>query len=143
MKTAARVILIVGLVLGLLGGIGRLFPIVFADMLRTSVQSNKARLPENLRQAEEALAKATDQSLLHVLEVAGFIVVAAAGGSLGLLSLASDTGKTGRIIFSVAAMAAGLGMIAFRSWVAAALLIVGGFLSLLSADQKPGQSGGG
>jgi hypothetical protein len=50
--------------------------------------------------------------------------------------MSSDTSRLPAIILSAITICIGVGLIPFRSWVAAALLAVGGFLALLAANRE-------
>jgi hypothetical protein len=136
MRTMAKVIVIIGLALGVLGGIAAVVTLAFGDSLMETFNRNRAQMTPTLLQAQEGLKKATDRSPAHIAAVVGQLALIIVGGTLGLLALSSDTSRTAKTVFACITIAAGLGLLGFQSWIPAAAYVLGGFISLVAADSR-------
>jgi hypothetical protein len=137
------VLLIVGLALGFLGGVSRVLPLFYGDTMLEALKNNPNQMQGNVLLAQEGLRQASARTVSNILTIAGDLLLVFAGGTLGLLAMASGTGKTGRIVFAVIALACGLGLLALRSWICAGAYMIAGFLLLMTSDRKDGAIEGG
>jgi hypothetical protein len=138
MRKLSIVVLIIGLALGTIGGILRFVTLFYGDSMLQALKTSQVELTPTMLQAQESLKKATDKSLSHVLSLVGDLAIIIAGGTLALVAASADTKKKWRIPLACAAIAAGLGLLAFRNWVCAVAYILGGFL-LLTLSEKPAE----
>ena len=135
MKNAAKVVIIIGLVLGTIGGSIALLSLAFGDTLIKTITQNQSQLPANSLQAIEGLKKATDKSPSHIMYLVSDLFVIVAGGVLGLLAAFASKKRSWRTVFAAIAILSGLGLLAFHHWIAAAAYAIGGFL-LVILDEK-------
>ena len=141
MRNAAKVILIVGLVLGTISGSLQVFTLVFGDTMLKTINQNQSQLPANSLQGIEALKKATDKSLSHILYISSGLLVIIAGGVLGIVAAYVSKKKIWTTIFGAASIVAGLGLLAFHHWIAAAAYIIGGFFLIIMNEKEAGKDG--
>ena len=109
---------------------------VFADDLLGLMEKASAQLPATYLQSMEQFKLSTERTLPNILGLAARALFVAAGGTLGLLAAAPQTGKTARMIFCIVAAAAGAGLLFMQTWVSAAAFIIGGFLILLDSNRE-------
>lgn len=136
MRAFALVVLIIGLALGVISGLLQIITVAFGDSLMEAVNSNQNQLSTQLLQARESLKKATDKTIPHILTIVGYILTTVAGGAFGFLAASSDTKKPWKTAFGGATVAAGLGLLAFRSWVVAIAYVLAGFLLIVLSDRQ-------
>ena len=142
MKVWSRVLLIIGLVLGGLAGLSRIIVVAFGDSMLSALRESAGQLQGNYLVAQKGLEQATARTLSNIASIGGNLLLVLVGGCLGLLAGAEDTNRTVRLVFSVVAMAAGLGLLAMRSWVCAGAFLIGGCLALFSVDRPASPAGG-
>jgi hypothetical protein len=138
MKTVAKVLLIVGLALGLLGGLSRILPLFYGDTMLQALKGSPTQMQGNVLLAQEGIKQASARTVSNILAISGNLALVLAGGTFGLLALASGTAKVWRIVFSIVALASGLGLIAMRSWICAGAYMIAGFVLLMTSDSKSG-----
>ncbi len=133
-------LLVIGLALGTIGGAMRVLTVVFADRIVEAVQASPQLFEGSMARAKGGLRVATDRSPGHLLAIAGNLALVLAGGALGLAGSLTAS-SVGRIAMAGAAIAAGIGLLVMRSWVAAGAYLIGGFLLLVvmppGTDQSP------
>jgi hypothetical protein len=134
MKTAATVLLVIGLAMGLIGGTMRVLTVVFGDTIVRAVQSNRGQLPGNAEQVQAGVARAADRSLGHVLAIAGDLALVLAGGATGIVVCTSRRTGAWRTVLSGLVIASGIALLLLQSWVSAGAYVIGGFLSLVTVD---------
>jgi hypothetical protein len=140
MKTAATVLLIIGLALGTIGGAMRVLTVVFGDSIVRAVQSSQARIPGNADQVRAGVRRAADRSPGHLLAVAGDLALVLVGGALGLVACTSKRTGIWRTVLTGVVVASGIALLLLQSWVSAGAYIIGGFLVLVTGDraEEPG-----
>ncbi|HET6486590.1 MAG TPA: hypothetical protein VFH83_09240 [Spirochaetia bacterium] len=138
MKTLSKVLLIIGLVLGCLGGLSRIATVALGDTIMATLRGSGAQLQGNYSVAQKGLEQATAKTFSNIASIAGNLLLVLVGGALGLLACAEDTDRKWKVVFSLVALAAGLGLLAMRSWVCAGAYVIGGCLSLLAVDRPAG-----
>ncbi len=134
MKTAALVLLVIGVALGAIGGTMRVLTVVFGDSILRAVQTNRSQLPGNAEQVQAGVAQAADRSPGHLLAIAGDLALVLVGGAAGIAACTSRRKGPWRMSLSGIAVAAGIALLLLQSWVSAGAYIIGGFLTLVMAD---------
>jgi len=140
MKTAAIVLLVIGLSLGTIGGAARVLAVVFGDSIARAAKSNEGRLPSHTLQVQEGVRRAADRSPGHLLAVAGNLALVLAGGAIGIAACTLRRPGVLRTILGVVVIACGIGLLLLESWVAAGAYVIGGFLAIV--DFPTGEPGG-
>ncbi len=137
MMTFSRVLVIIGLMLGVLGGLSGVLTLVFGDALLQTVKNNESMFQGNASYYTDAVKQATARTMANILLVSGRLLLVLVGGTLGLLAAAADTSTRSKTVFSAVVVASGIGLIAMHSWVCAAAYTVGGIVALLASLRAP------
>jgi hypothetical protein len=95
MKKIIKATLIIGLVLGSIGALSRVATLLFGDTMLEMMERNLNNLPENYLQYKANLSQATEKTFSNIISIFGNLALILSGGTLGLLSIASYTKKTG------------------------------------------------
>ena len=135
MKTAATVLLVIGLGLGIIGGAMRILTVVFGDTIVRAIQTSQSQVPGNADQVQAGVRKAADRSFGHVLAIAGDLALVLVGGVGGLVVCTSRRKGTWRTVLSGVVIAAGIALLLLQSCVSAGAYIIGGFLTLITSER--------
>ena len=136
MKTLAKVLIIIGLVLGSLGGLFRVALLFTGEGLLETIEKSADQTDASFLIAKQGLEQASAKTALNIGSIAGSIVLILAGGILGLLAAAADTGKKAKLVFGIIMIVAGIGLLVLQSYVCAGAYIIGGFLLLVYSDKE-------
>lgn len=136
MKTAAKVIIIAGLVLGSLGGLFRVALLFTGEGMLETIGKSADQTDPNFLIAKQGLEQASAKTALNIGSIAGSIVLILAGGILGLLAAASDMEKKAKLVFTIITIVAGIGLLVLQSYISAGAYIIGGFLLLVYSDKE-------
>jgi hypothetical protein len=131
MKTAAMVLLVIGLALGTIGGTMRVLTVVFGDTIVRAVRSNRGQLPGDAEQVQAGVMRASDRSPWHLLAVGADLALVLAGGAMGIVVCASRRTGAWRTVLSGLVIASGIALLLLQSWVSAGAYAIGGVLTLI------------
>jgi hypothetical protein len=108
MKTAAKVIIIAGLVLGSLGGLFRVALLFTGEGMLETIGKSADQTDPNFLIAKQGLEQASAKTALNIGSIAGSIVL----------------------------ILAGVGLLVLQSYISAGAYIIGGFLLLVYSDKE-------
>lgn len=121
MKKAAKVLVIIGLVIGLIWAVIGFFGSWFGGAVKAAVIDSSKDVPKTIENTETTMLKM----------IGGFVVVIAAG-VLGIVGSDKDKKRIGTILLGTLTLVGGVVLMIWSNWIAAALYIVAGFLLVLA-----------
>ncbi len=136
MKKAAKVIIIVGFVLGSLGGLFRVSLLFTGEGMLETIEKSADQTDPNFLLAKQGLEQASAKTALNIGSIAGAVVLILAGWILGLLAAAADTGRKTKLVFTIITIVAGVGLLVLQSYICAGAYLIGGFLLLVYSDKE-------
>jgi hypothetical protein len=141
MVKTAKIMIIIGFILGGFGAIMQVGSFIFAKPLSEFMQQAAVQQPDAYAPLVEAFQKGTERTLPNILSTFGNLILVAAGGMLGLLAVSAGARNTAVLVYGIATAACGVGLLLTRSWICAAAYIIGGFLLILESNKEETQAG--
>ncbi len=134
MRIAARVIIIIGLVLGSFTLLSRVYIFFAADGLIQTMDQYADRIPQttNIDLAKAALEQASERSFANIGSLCLLAAMTIAGGVLGLLASASDAKKKTALVLAFITTGAGVVLLIVRTWVCGGAYVLAGVFLLLA-----------